>query len=105
MNDIYLFVPSQHLKYSIGMIWKHYNGMELPLKESYFQVISKNEEDLSNSELKSDQVATDGGLIIWATLGSNHLGESYGYNTITMNNTYFTFYDTNLATQFSDKRC
>ena len=77
-------------------------------------------------------MATDGGLIIWATLGSNHLGESSGvYNTITMNNTYFTFYDTitmintyfnfyntittnnnyftfydtNLATQFSGKRC
>ena len=51
-------------------------------------------------------MATDGGLIIWAALGSNHLGESYGvYNTITMNNTYFTFYDTNLATQFSGKRC
>ena len=77
----------------------------IALKESYFQVISKSEEDLSNSELKSDQVATDGGLIIWATLGSNHLGESYGVYTITPNNTYFTFYDTNLATQFSGKRC
>ena len=40
-------------------------------------------------------MATDGGLIIWAALSSNHLGESYGvYNTITMNNTYFTFYNT-----------
>ena len=77
--------------------------MELPLKRILFQSYLK---DLSNSELKSDQVATDGGLIIWAALGSNHLGESSGvYNTITTNNIYFTFYDTNLATQFSGKRC